>query len=209
MRKAFVIVVVLSLMCIIVFALVQAQETRLTLDISSLSLNQAKIPERWKCYRCEGEIITDWDYRELESNNNINSILLDNSSKYNDGKTFQWIDKENGYIIDTAIIDYKIPVVAQINFLLNDPKGRLKKVFWNYTYAKENIVPPNWDWNNHKADEVAVRCGDGTQEQCTGWFYQARYGQYYLIIYFRQNLDYRTFAEIAIAINETFLSHLE
>jgi len=63
-------------------------------------------------------------------------------------------------------------------------------------------VPSDWDWVNKDANDEAVRCGGGTQDRCTGWFYLARYGQYYLWINFFQDTNYQTFEEIVKIIND-------
>jgi hypothetical protein len=208
MKKAIRILILILLGGLIVALLVEVHEMKPKINVTSLSLIHATIPDRWQCISCGGEVVADWDYEEMSSEEYLDSLLRPVSANLHNGKIFHWLDRNNGYVVEATIVDYKVPAVAQMYFYLNDPKGRLRKEFWNFSYAPEDIVPTSWDWNNNEADQFAVRCGDGNQDECTGWFYQARYGQYYTLIYFYQELDYRTFSEVARAINENFITNL-
>ena len=94
-------------------------------------------------------------------------------------------------------------------YILDDPKDRLRDVYWNFEYEPENIVPEDWGWINENANEEAVLCGDGTQDKCTGWFYRARYGQYYILIHFYRDIHYEVFEEIVKSITNQFVRNLE
>jgi hypothetical protein len=179
--------------------------------VSDLDMSQAKIPTTWDCSWCKSAIVTEWEY-VVETNRNWYSDYTTDpysSNSLRDIRVYHWIDEIHGYVFELAIIDYKYPLVAQIHFYLNDPKDIYRKTFWNFSYAPENIVPKDWDWENNEADEYLVRCGIGTEERCFDWFYQARYGQYYLLIHFYQDLNYKNFEEIVKAINREFILNLK
>jgi len=209
--KFLMLVLIVVAVCVVGFTIFQFLDLRARLDISNLDMSRASIPTTWDCPWCEKRIVANWIYK-VETDDGWYSDYPTgpfSRNQRNDVRVFHWVDQENGYVIELAIIDYKYPFIAQIYFSLNDPKDRLKKVFWNFTYAQDDIVPNDWGWTNDQASEYLVRCGDGTEERCTAWFYQARYGQYYLLVYFRQDASSQVFEEIAKAINEQFLLYLK
>jgi len=188
---------------VVVFCLTQHSATEPRVDLLSLDFSEAAIPNTWECSWCTTEVAAEWDY-----------VVEDNPELYWEPSTglsstrlrvIHWVDANHGYVIQATVIDYKCPIAASLNFRLNDPLERLRGTFWNFTYAREDAVPQDWSWVNEAADEDAVRCGDGTQERCTGWFYQARHGQYYILVYFYQDLGIETFRAIARAIDEQFV----
>lgn len=202
-RTTLWIVSIILLGILIIIFLSQYLDLEPRINLQDLDMSQTSIPTRWLCNWCESERIAEWSYVDEDNP----ELYWDRSTRVplTDLKVIHWIDNNHGYVIQLTIIDYKYPYSASWNFDMNDPVGVYQNTFWNFTYAPENIVPPDWSWENKNADEDLVRCGDGTQERCTGWFYQARYGQYYLLVYFYQDLSYETFQEIVIAINESFL----
>jgi hypothetical protein len=205
--KILIILLVVISACIIVFTIIQFLDLRSKKIVSDLDMSQASIPTSWDCAWCDKRIVVHWKYQIETAEGWYSNYPVSPFSKNprNDITVSHWIDQENGYVIELAIIDYKYPFIAQIYFYLNDPKDRLRKVFWNFTYSPQNIVPVDWNFTNNEADQYLVRCGDGTQDHCFGWFYQARYGQYYLLIHFYQDLSYKAFQDIVIAINEQFI----
>lgn len=170
-------------------------------------MSQAKIPTTWYDPQSGEKMQADWEYVLETGEYWYSDYPTGPLSKFpqEDVKVFHWIDNCHGTVFEVGVIDYKLPIIAKLFFLLNNPKGRLKKIEWNFSYDKENIVPKHWDWNSKDADQDVVLCGDGTEENCFGWFYQARYGQYYLLINFWQNLNYQDFEKIAKAINDQFI----
>ena len=95
-----------------------------------------------------------------------------------------------------------------VDFLL-DPAQRQKEFYVNFSEKRDNIIPPSWDWINTDANEASVQCGIGTEEKCFVWFYRARYDQYYVYVEYVGPVCYLFFEELAISINEQFLSNLQ
>lgn len=208
---------ILLLLCIIflillIFLCEQYFSLRPQIIVSYLDMNKTVIPTIHNCSTCGGSgSIGDWKYTVGTSINDNSDYPTGpfSSAPKNDVQIYYWVDGSNNYMIELGIVDYKLPIIAKEYYFLNDPRGRLKNIYWNFLYSKQNIIPPSWDWENNSADEDVALCGDGTEDYCTGWFYQARYGQYYLLIHYFQGLDYKSFEQVVQAINDQFIAELQ
>ena len=206
----FVLVPVILILLLITTVFVVITERLPDHDLSKMNLQNVQLPTKWECDWCETERNADWVYEEIidvYQQNGLSPIFI-GSHDDTDAKLAYWIDKNNGYAIQIILVNYENPINGRIHFSVNDPVGILRKTNPNFQYDKSNIVPGDWDLVNKDADDEAVRCGGGTQDRCTGWFYFARYGQYYVWIRFLQDINYQTFEEIVKAINDQVVPYL-
>jgi hypothetical protein len=179
-------------------------------DLSKMNLQNVQLPTKLGCGWCKTERNVDWVYEEITDHyqrDRLSPIFI-GSYDDTDAKLAYWIDENHGYVIQLILVNYENPINGRIHFSVNDPVGRLRKTNTNFQYNKSNIVPSDWDWVNKDADDEAVRCGGGTQDRCNGWFYLARYGQYYVWIKFFQDTNYQTFEEIVKIINDQVVLYL-
>ena len=109
-----------------------------------------------------------------------------------------WNDDSGSRYLNVAIIDYQYPLLAWIGFELNKPSIR-SRGSWNFVYAPKDVVPKNWE-EYSSGDENLVQCGNGHEELCGEWYYQARYGQFYLLIELPGAANADSFNEIVKAI---------
>lgn len=167
-------------------------------------MSGVNIPQNISCLGCNNKINFNWKYSTPVLNDADRDTFTSQNMSINDIRKFEWIDKTSGNVIEMDVVDYKAPLLSKWYYLLNDPRGRLKKGYWNFTYSKSNIIPAGWIKASEKADEQIALCGDGNEDNCTGWFYQTRYGQYYVLITFYQEADYISFENIVKSIISEF-----
>jgi hypothetical protein len=174
-------------------------------------MESATIPVHWECEWCENQRVTAlWEYNQVPLTYLGDDFPVNKPHNEQDNlKVIHWIDKNNGYVIELVLVDYGTPLNAIWEFWANDPKDVLRKVFWNFSYEPEKIVPENWTWKSQGANQEAVRCADGDQYHCLGWFYLARYGRYYLWLNFYQDTSYDVFQEIVKAIDAQFQLNIQ
>lgn len=211
-RMLLLIIIVISItsFCLVRY-LVLNSGLKPDISVSSIDLSGVSIPITWDCAWCEKQRLADWRYET-----HVNDVYTEkdpiargmDNNKY-ELSLHNWIDQNHGYVIQTLIVDYEKPSMARWNYDVADPTGRFSKTCWNFTYSKDDIYPKSWSYTNPASDESVAECCWGTEEMCTGWFYQARYGQYYVLINFVQDIDYRGFQEIVKAINEEFLKQIQ
>ena len=213
MKKKHLLLIGCILITYLVFSFFSIlAEKRKEIDLENLTFEYTVLPLSLKCSDCnEGDhYILDWIYT---TDTDIWSIyyaapaFIDNNELRI--KEIIWEDKASSNVIVTLIIDYQSPVIARIYFFLNDPKGKYQGEYWNFQYAKEDIIPKDWDFVNGKADEEVVRCGDSSKNSCGGWFYQARYGQYYILIHPYLEMDTEAAIEIIDVITGDFENYLD
>jgi hypothetical protein len=175
------------------------------LDIASLDMSGVIMPSQ---FICNGETYKlSWDYSEpIDQQFYISTYL---SSVSNDAKAFIWQGKKDEGIVYFTVADFDYPLVAKILYPLLDPSRIFATDYENFQRKDSNMTPTNWKLNNYGADNDGVKCGLGNQEKCYGWFYQARYSQYMLLITDYGPYCSEGFASIIQPIIEHFVGFLE
>lgn len=179
--------------------------------IDNLRLEKITLPGEWLCTWCDEEetVVPDWEFAEAEDWVYEDYDRYASSANPNDTMFVGiWQDSNSGGWIETVIADYKLPIRADLAYYLHDPPKIYWKSNWNFVYEKENIVPSDWDFINLAADEEAILCGGGDETRCGGWYYHARYKQYYLFIWYPLELDSGTFERIVEAVTEHFAEEI-
>jgi hypothetical protein len=200
-RKVFVTILFIFV-CSIVF-LTQTKIDKLDVNDSKLNIGRVEIPKEFSCDWYETTF--DWDYHEV-LNERWFEYYVANSN--DDIKAFQWSDEHEGAVIHLAIVDYKYPITATNNYFLLDTAARKKQNYPN-NENKNKLVLTNRTWINRVANQETFQCGTGTEEKCYGWFYRARYGQYYLQIEASGPTCYQYFEQVVAAINNQFIDSIE
>jgi hypothetical protein len=180
-------------------------------DVINIDMRQARLPIQWDCTWCTEKPSAQWTYEEttnLTIQQHKVPITFPVIPEF-PTKAILWFDEYGSYRIEVIIIKYRNPFEAKLYYFLNDPKGIYQKTNWNFAYAKDKIIPPEWNWVNPDANEDAVRCGQGDYVNCLHWYYQARYGQYYLLIDFYPNISMEGFEKFVVAINDQFLKNIK
>jgi hypothetical protein len=210
--KKGVLIIFGVIICIYTFVVFQKEFHSLPqVDVINIDMRDTPLPIQWDCEWCKKKPNARWTYEET-SNLTLQQDKLPIAFPIDPDfstKAIIWLDENDGYLIEVIIIEYRNPLEAKFYYLFNDPKGIYQKHNWNFTYAKDKIVPPEWNWVNPQADDEAVRCGEGDHDNCLNWFYQARFGQYYLLINFNNNLNLQGFEKFVIAINDQFLKNIK
>ncbi len=194
---------------ILVFVLVLASVALLqimgkwSLKIDDIDMMETIIPSEFSCDQYEAEL--NWTYHEVTNERWLEYYVADSNKET---RAFQWVDETEGGVIHLAIVDFKVPAIAMMNYFLLDPAGRKKEFYENFQ-NKTKFVPTNEIWINDFVDQDIVQCGTGTEEKCYGWFYRARYGQYYLYIEDSGPTCYSHFEQVVKAINTEFVKNLQ
>jgi hypothetical protein len=172
------------------------------IDVSVLKMEKAILPEKFECswYSLNN---VKWNYK-----NQYNEEYLYMGMTKTDGKIMHWIDDVNGGVVNAVIVNYEYPIIAKIYYFLQNPKWLYKDSFENFISSKP-VNLNNWKWNNKFANEESVQCGLGSQEHCNGWFYRARYAQYFLYIRYQGPDCVESFEGIVKSINEQFIAFLK
>ena len=202
-RKAFGLVFMFfAFVCSIVF-LVRTNIYKLDINSGKLNIDRLKIPKRFSCDWYDTTF--DWDYHEILDERWLEYYVVNSN---NDIKAFQWSDEREGAVIHLAIVDYKKPLVATYNYFILDPAGRKKEYYSNFE-NRTKLVLTNRTWVNRVANQETILCGTGTEEKCYGWFYRARYGQYYLQIEMNGPACYQYFEQVVATINNQFIDSIK
>lgn len=199
-KRSFLIGLVVLILLSIFF---QANAGKLSIDIDKLNMSDTEIPKDFSCDWYEK--IFEWEYTEIIDERWIEYYAVNPDEKI---RIFQWSEEDEGGVIQLAIVDYKHPITARINYFLLDPSRRRKEYYSNFE-NKIKLVLANGTWINKVADQATFQCGTGTEEKCYNWFYRARYGQYYLQIEANGPTCYQYFEQVVANINNQFITNIE
>lgn len=169
------------------------------LEISSLQMEGALLPAELKC---------DWyDINDINWNygKQYQEEFIYMGYAASDGETFQWTDEKNGIVVNVVIVNYKSPIIAYLYYRLQDPYRLYKDSFSN---AKNSNLYEFPLWKNTFSSEDTVQCAAGDTTYCNGWFYRARYSQYFLYIRYHGPDCIESFEHITKSINEQFIKFL-
>ncbi len=199
-RAILIITITLFSILIIAIYLTQFQGIK-SIDISALEMEKTQLPEKLECnwYSVNN---AKWDYREQYSE----EFLYMGATK-DDRKSIQWVSESDNGVINVTIVNYGYPIIAKMYYSLQNPQRLYGDSYENFI----NSTPVNldsWIWKNTFADQESVQCGLGDQEHCSGWFYRARYAQYFLYIRYQGPDCSETFENIVKAINKQLVSYL-
>jgi hypothetical protein len=117
-----------------------------------------------------------------------------------------WRDGLGSRYLRVSVIDYHYPILAWIGFELNKPSIR-GRGSWNFVYSPSDITPASWT-EYSSGDQSLVQCANGTEELCGEWYYQARYGQYYVLVELPGAANADSFNQIVKGIIHEFEAHL-
>jgi hypothetical protein len=207
-------VFIISFACIVGGYIVLSFQSQLrdSIIIEKISFQDVELPSSLHCSWCNGkqQLMVEWNYREHGAgwSKNYTTPAFIKNSEINVIEHF-WEDKKKSNIIIVLLIDYKSPIIAKINYMWDDPKNIYKNIFWNFEYDQAKIIPPQWTFVNQNADDEAVRCGNGSGTICEGWFYHARYGQYYILIHSYLKMDMEDFEIIVDLLTIEFENYFE
>jgi len=153
-------------------------------------------------YSCNGKSVNlNLSYEKVE-NERWYEIYVSNPDV--DIAAFQWVDDEFGAVTHLAIVDYKLPINAWLHYSLLDPSKRYKKLYsgmiLNIEDTSENET---WSWVNEEVDQESIQLSN------FGWWYRARYGQYYLYIEDVGKGCSSYFQEILNRLNGKFVTYLD
>jgi hypothetical protein len=195
-RKIFIILLIL--LVTIVYLIINSFKFN-NVDISMFPMIETKMPTQLTCDWYDNNNV-EWDYQEQEREE-----FLYLGSSESDSKVAQWIHKEDGALISLTIVNYKSPIIAYLYYRLQDPYKLNKDSFSNV--GDSNLVGfPSWE--NKFSSEDTVQCAAGDDKYCNGWFYRARYSQYFLYIDYHGPDCIQSFENITKSINEQFIKFL-
>lgn len=200
--KYSLLIALLTITALSLFTFVQFNGQKLDIDSNRIDMSNVEIPKEFSCDWYDATL--EWEYIEVLDEGWLEYYTANSSDSV---RAFQWSEELEGGVIHLAIVDYKYPIIATTNYLLLDPAGRKKEHYPNFENGIE-LVLTNRTWVNSIADQEAFQCGNGTEDKCYGWFYRARYGQYYLQIEEYGPTCYQYFEQVVGAINNIFFESL-
>lgn len=186
------------LLTLIAFSIAKLNAQKLNIDKNRIDMSGVEIPKEFSCDWYNTTL--EWEYSEVLDERWLEYYTANSNDNV---RAFQWSEKLEGGAIHLAIVDYKHPIIATVNYILLDPAGRKKEYYPNFENRVE-LVLSNQTWSNSIANQETFQCGNGTEDKCYSWFYRARYGQYYLQIEEYGPTCYQYFERVAATINNAF-----
>lgn len=207
MKKRNILLILFLILVFVSFVIclvINKSVFRKDIEISTLDMSGTALPSQLVC---NGQSYTaSWTYEIPNQETYLNYQLLEIIP---DARAFQWIGNKDEGTIYLAIADYQTPLNAKLHYILLDPVKVYSDDYENFIYRSSKMTPNDWVWNNKFANEETIQCGLGNQEKCYGWFYTARYSQYFLSIMYYGPICSNGFESIVTAINDQFVKYLE
>ncbi len=209
-RKVIILALLSILILFLIFSQILTMEKRI--DLEAINLQDTNLPTMWTCDWCKDkkDVHLDWEYNDALNDWGVYyepvSFSTTSDTKL---RQFSWFDKNTSNRVIVIVVDYSCPLLAKLNYSLNDPRGVFQRDFWNFIYDKENMHPSKWVFQNPEADKDTVLCGSGSENNCEGWFYTARYGQYYILVHSYMMMNGQVFENIVKVITDKFEKYLD
>lgn len=171
------------------------------IDVSTLAMEKTDMPNRLACDWYDSTNIWDYEERYLEE-----YLYLGKSES--DSKSFQWIEDNNGIVVNIVIVNYQYPIIASLYYYIQNPAFLYNDSYENFIDSRPaEVIPRNW--KNEFSDQDSMQCGSRDTEYCHGLFYRARYGQYFIYIRDHGPDCVNSFEQNVKSINEQFIEFLK
>lgn len=204
MKKSKKVKIFFIVLIFIIFGFVVWQATlfRSPIDIEKLEFDDITIPNYINCQNWSSELIpgfekidNDWWFEFYIGRSDVDIVA------------FQWVDEDVGHVVHLAIVDYKNPINAWINYWSLDPKYRREE--HNGPIIDFNNAPSEWKLKEYEADRESAQKGRFYDDEWHSWFYRALYGQYYLYIEDPGRGCEEYFQDAVTLISNRFIQYLE